>query len=177
MIPLFKKSRRGRAWWSTPLIPALRRQRQADFWVRGQPGNKVNSRTSRAIQWNPVSKNKNKNKQTNKKSRRGIPLPFYPVFAAGVDSLLVCSFEDTISLSILDDTQYSKQLVRNPLPFSQSQSYCWESVELRTHHHQNCSPPEYHSPSVPSKVSIWFLLLEKTPTWTDSVKTPDPDPS
>jgi hypothetical protein len=28
----------GRAWWCTPSIPALRRQRQADFWVRGQPG-------------------------------------------------------------------------------------------------------------------------------------------
>jgi hypothetical protein len=26
------------AWWCTPLIPALGRQRQADFWVRGQPG-------------------------------------------------------------------------------------------------------------------------------------------
>jgi hypothetical protein len=25
-------------WWRTPLIPSLRRQRQADFWVRGQPG-------------------------------------------------------------------------------------------------------------------------------------------
>jgi hypothetical protein len=25
-------------WWRTPLIPALRRQRQEDFWVRGQPG-------------------------------------------------------------------------------------------------------------------------------------------
>jgi hypothetical protein len=25
------------AWWCTPLIPALGRQRQADFWVRGQP--------------------------------------------------------------------------------------------------------------------------------------------
>jgi hypothetical protein len=26
------------AWWRTPLIPPLGRQRQADFWVRGQPG-------------------------------------------------------------------------------------------------------------------------------------------
>ena len=25
-------------WWHTPLIPALGRQRQEDFWVRGQPG-------------------------------------------------------------------------------------------------------------------------------------------
>jgi hypothetical protein len=25
-------------WWRTPLIPALGRQRQVDFWVRGQPG-------------------------------------------------------------------------------------------------------------------------------------------
>jgi hypothetical protein len=28
----------GQAWWCTPLIPALRRQRQVDFWIRGQPG-------------------------------------------------------------------------------------------------------------------------------------------
>jgi hypothetical protein len=25
-------------WWRVPLIPALGRQRQVDFWVRGQPG-------------------------------------------------------------------------------------------------------------------------------------------
>ena len=28
----------SQAWWHTPLIPALGRQVQADFWVRGQPG-------------------------------------------------------------------------------------------------------------------------------------------
>jgi hypothetical protein len=29
---------RSRAWWRTPLVPALGRQRQVDLWVRGQPG-------------------------------------------------------------------------------------------------------------------------------------------
>jgi hypothetical protein len=34
---LLKLSSAGQ-WWSTPLVPALGRQRQVDFWVRGQPG-------------------------------------------------------------------------------------------------------------------------------------------
>jgi hypothetical protein len=49
----------SRAWWLTPLIPALGRQRQVDFWVRSHPVYKVSSRTARAIQRNPVLKNKN----------------------------------------------------------------------------------------------------------------------
>jgi hypothetical protein len=49
--------------WSQ-LLPV--RQRQADFWVvRGQVY-KVTLRTARAIQRNPVLKNKQTNKQTNK---------------------------------------------------------------------------------------------------------------
>jgi hypothetical protein len=32
------KSRWGWAWWRMPLIPALGRQRQPDFWVQVQPG-------------------------------------------------------------------------------------------------------------------------------------------
>jgi hypothetical protein len=36
-----KKKRKcllSQVWWRTPLIPAPGRQRQEDFWVRGQPG-------------------------------------------------------------------------------------------------------------------------------------------
>jgi hypothetical protein len=28
----------ARQWWCMPLIPVLGKQRQVDFWVRGQPG-------------------------------------------------------------------------------------------------------------------------------------------
>jgi hypothetical protein len=34
----FKKWYESRVWWCMPLIPALGRQRQVDFWVWGQPG-------------------------------------------------------------------------------------------------------------------------------------------
>jgi hypothetical protein len=56
----------ARQWWCTPLIPALGRQKQADFWVRGQPGLESEFQDSQVYkQRNPVSKNiKNPNKQT-----------------------------------------------------------------------------------------------------------------
>jgi hypothetical protein len=64
----YKKLSSSRAWWRTPLIPALGRQRQVDFWVRGQPGLQSELQDSQGYTKKPSRKNKNKNKQTNKNS-------------------------------------------------------------------------------------------------------------
>jgi hypothetical protein len=62
-------------WWHTPLIPALGRSR----WISEFEDSlvyKVSSRTARAIQRNPVSKNKKQNKtnkQTKKKTKKQKP--------------------------------------------------------------------------------------------------------
>jgi hypothetical protein len=62
LMNLFNKSGPSRAWWRTPLIPALGRQFKASLVC------KVSSRTTRATQRNPVSKTKTKRnkKKTNK---------------------------------------------------------------------------------------------------------------
>jgi hypothetical protein len=60
---LNKKPASSRAWWRTPLIPALGRQRQADFWVRGQPGLQSEFQDSQGYTEKPcLEKQKTKNK-------------------------------------------------------------------------------------------------------------------
>ena len=54
----------------TPLIPALRRHRQADFGVRGQPGLQSEFQNSQSYTEKPcVQRNKNKNKKKQKKKQ------------------------------------------------------------------------------------------------------------
>jgi hypothetical protein len=52
-------------WWLTPLIPALGRQRQADFVVRGQPG------LQSYFQETLSQKNKKKKEEEEEGERRG----------------------------------------------------------------------------------------------------------
>jgi hypothetical protein len=61
----------GRVWWRTPLVPALRRQRQADFWVRGQPGLQSEFQDSQGYTEKPCLEKpkKKKKKKTQKKPR------------------------------------------------------------------------------------------------------------
>jgi hypothetical protein len=62
----FKNSEKRWAWWRTPLIPALGKQRQADFWVRGQLGLKSEFQDSQGYTEKPCLENKQTNKNIEK---------------------------------------------------------------------------------------------------------------
>jgi hypothetical protein len=58
-----KKCELAGQWWSTPLIPALGRQRQADFCVRGQPGLQSEFQDSQDYTEKPCLEKKRKEKR------------------------------------------------------------------------------------------------------------------
>jgi hypothetical protein len=66
---VIKNTYSSRAWWRTHLITALGSQRQADFWVRGQPGLQSEFQDSQGYTEKPcLEKTKqNKKKQKTKK--------------------------------------------------------------------------------------------------------------
>jgi hypothetical protein len=53
----------SREWWRTPLIPALRRQRQTDFSVRGQPGLQSEFQDSQGLTEKPCLEKKKKKRK------------------------------------------------------------------------------------------------------------------
>jgi hypothetical protein len=57
----------GGQWWRTPLIPALGRQRQTDFWVRGQPVLQSEFQDSQGYTEKTCLKKKKKKRQKTKK--------------------------------------------------------------------------------------------------------------
>jgi hypothetical protein len=59
------KSCPPQVWWRTPLIPALSRKRQADFWVRGQPGLQSEFQDSQSYTEKPCLEKKQTNKKLN----------------------------------------------------------------------------------------------------------------
>ena len=66
------------AWRHTPLIPTLGRQRQADFWVRGQPGLLSEFQDSQGYTEKPcLGKTKQNNNNNNNNNK---PCCFHNIF-------------------------------------------------------------------------------------------------
>jgi hypothetical protein len=62
--------RTGRVWWYTPLIPELGRQRQADFWIQGQPGLQSEFQDSQGYTEKPCLENKMRSDKERKEGGR-----------------------------------------------------------------------------------------------------------
>jgi hypothetical protein len=58
----------SRAWWRTPLISALGRQKQVDFWVRGQPGLQTEFQDSQGYTEKPCLEKPQKKERKKKKN-------------------------------------------------------------------------------------------------------------
>jgi hypothetical protein len=59
-----KKTTLAGRWWYTPLIPALGRQSQVDFWVQGYPGLQSEFQDSQGYTEEPCLEKQKQNKQT-----------------------------------------------------------------------------------------------------------------
>jgi hypothetical protein len=57
-------------WWCTSLIPALGSQRQADFWVRGQPGLQSEFQDSQGYTEKPCLKKQKTNNNNNNNNNK-----------------------------------------------------------------------------------------------------------
>jgi hypothetical protein len=82
-------------WWYTPLIPALGRQRQVDFWVWGQPGLQSEFQDSQGYTEKPCLEKQNKTKQKPKQTKKK-PFNYNVLFCCLFVCLLVCILGPTL---------------------------------------------------------------------------------
>jgi hypothetical protein len=75
--PHIKKYKIAGWWWRTPLVPALGRQRQADFWVWGQPGLQSEFQDSQGYTEKPCLKKTKQKKQNIIEARKDYKLLTY----------------------------------------------------------------------------------------------------
>jgi hypothetical protein len=66
----------SQAWWRTLLIPALRRQSQADFWIKGQPGLQSEFQDNKGYTEKPCLE-KPKQKTNKKNERRSVSAGYF----------------------------------------------------------------------------------------------------
>jgi hypothetical protein len=63
------ETKRARQWWCMPVIAALGRQRQVDFWVRGQPGLQSEFQDSQGYTEKPcLEKKRERERQTDRQT-------------------------------------------------------------------------------------------------------------
>jgi hypothetical protein len=60
-------------WWCMPLIPALGRQKQVDFWVRGEPGLQSEFQDSQGYTEKPCLKETNKQNHQQQQQKLALP--------------------------------------------------------------------------------------------------------
>jgi hypothetical protein len=86
-------------WWHTPLIPALGRQRQADFWVWGQPGLQSEFQDSQSYTEKPCLEKPKKKKKKQKLTYFFFTAAVQP-FSELLDIIYACKWANVISMWI-----------------------------------------------------------------------------
>jgi hypothetical protein len=67
----FESNIEAEQWWHMPLIPALGRQKQSDFWVQGQPGLQSELQVSQSYT-EKLCLRKQKTKQNNNNNKKKV---------------------------------------------------------------------------------------------------------
>ena len=88
------------AWWRTPLIPALRSQRQANFWVQGQPDLQSEFQNSQGYTKKPCLEKPQKKKKKKKKKERKKTIT-YKVLFFKIDTVIINIEQSLKSHSLL----------------------------------------------------------------------------